>query len=326
MWYATPPGVPAIRRDIEESTRMKSCHIAMNDAVPLETFEIPLEANSISRGHGSPVVLIHGLAASLHDWDALVPLLVDGGYSAHAVDLLGHGGSPKPPDRAYQMSWLVEHFMGWLNGLNLPEPPVLIGHSLGGYVSLEYARRFPERVRGLILADPFYANSQLPGVLRLAYAHPTLSAFLITHAPSWFIRLTIDAMSLMTGHSGGGLHALPEAVRAQSTLDYMRTAPATYAMLRAEFNLTPYLPSISVPTLVLWGERDRTLSPASFEQLVRGLPNAVGKARATGHVLHQAEAEWFNDQVLTFLGTLANQVQPAQAASSAPNTAFLRGS
>lgn len=298
----------------------------MSSTVRLEAFQVPLEVNSVSQGQGSPVVLIHGLAASLHDWDTLIPLLIEGGYSAHALDLLGHGASAKPSDPAYQMAWLVDHFSGWLNSLNLAEPPVLIGHSLGGYMALEYARRFPDRLRGLILVDPFYSNSQLPATLRLAYAHPTMSSFFISHAPAWFIRLSVDIMSLMIGHGRAGLHALPEAARAQSTQDYLRTAPATYAILKAELNLTPYLPSISVPTLVLWGDRDRTLSPASFEELVRQLPNATGRSRRTGHVLHQAEAEWFNEQVLTFLRTLAGEETGTKSPSPVSDTTSLRAS
>jgi pimeloyl-ACP methyl ester carboxylesterase len=294
--------------------------------IHLESFEVPLEANSISQGHGRPVVLIHGLSASLHDWDALIPLLVSGGYSAHALDLLGHGDSPKPARRAYQMGWLVDHFAGWLEGLHLSELPVLIGHSLGGYVALEYARRFPGRVRGLVLADPFYAHAQLPAFLRLAYAHPALSSLFLSHAPPWIVRFGIDAMSVMIGHSRGGLHALPEAVREQTALDYLRTAPATYAILEAELDLTPYLPSISVPTLVLWGDRDRTLSPASFEALVRQLPHATGASRRTGHVVHQAEAEWFNEQVLAFLKALEEGHEAATEPPSGSNTTTLRAS
>lgn len=283
----------------------------MSNAAPLETLQIPLDVNFVSEGHGTPVVLIHGLAASLHDWDSLMPDLVATGYSTYALDLLGHGDSPKPPDPAYQMAWLVDHFVAWINGLRLAEPPVLIGHSLGGYVALEYARRYPEHTRGLVLVDPFYSNSQLPGVLRFAYGHPRISSFVMAHTPVWFIRGVIDAMSLTMGHSKGGLHALPEPVRAQTAVDYRRTAPATYAILNAELNLTPYLPSITVPTLVLWGERDHTLTPASFQELVRQLPRATGKSAATGHVPHQATAEWFNRQVLSFLESLAREGSPA---------------
>jgi pimeloyl-ACP methyl ester carboxylesterase len=285
----------------------------MSSIVPAETIHIPSEANFVSRGHGAPIVLIHGLAASLHDWDAVVPGLVSSGYSTYALDLLGHGDSPKPLSPAYQMSWLVDHFAGWLDGLDLGKPPVLIGHSLGGYVALDYARRFPDRARALVLVDPFYANSQLPRVARLAYAHPAVSSFLMARTPRWLIRSVIDIMSMLTGHGKGGLHALPRGVRAQTALDYIRTAPASYAVLKSELNLTPYLASIAIPTLVVWGERDRTLTPASFQELIRHLPNAVGKSRATGHVPHQSEVEWFTAQVLGFLETLGRDDLAASA-------------
>ena len=268
-----------------------------------------------------PVVLIHGLAASLHDWDALVPQLARAGYATYALDLLGHGDSAKPAVPASQMDWLVDHFIDWLNGLRLEELPILIGHSLGGYVALEYARRFPDRTRGLVLADPFYSNSQLPVTLRLAYAHPEVSSFFMKHTPGWLVRWAIDIWSMMMGHGKGGLHALPEAVRAQTAVDYMRTAPASYAILQTKPDLTPYLKSIQVPTLVLWGDRDRTLSPASFTALVEGLARAKGASKGTGHVPHQAEAEWFNQQVLAFLQTLETGVTAEQGEAAAEQPA-----
>ncbi len=271
--------------------------------------QFPLEVNFISQGEGAPVILIHGLAASLHDWDQLVPELVNSGYAIYALDLLGHGDSAKPPFASYEMDWLVDHFVGWLDSLGLTAPAVLVGHSLGGYVALEYARRFPERVRGLVLVDPFYTNEQLPWVLRTAYAHPGLSIFFMERTPAWLIRWVIDLTSLFMGHRKGGLHALPKEVRVQTALDYMRTAPAAYGILHAELDLTPHLPSITVPALVVWGDRDRTLTPASFVKLVKTLPNAVGKSSATGHVPHQVDAEWFAEQVLEFLRSLPGDEQ-----------------
>lgn len=268
------------------------------------TLQIPPRANFTMQGRGAPVVLVHGLSASLHDWDALIPALVGAGYSTYAVDLLGHGDSPKPEAPLYKMDWLVDHFISWLQGLNLLKAPVLIGHSLGGYIVLEYARRFPDRVRGLVLVDPFYGGKQLPWEARLAYAHPAISSFFLAHVPQWLVRLAVDVMSMLIGHSKGGLHALPKEVRAQTALDYMRTYPAVYGILQAHPDLTPYLGSITAPTLVLWGEQDRTLSPGSFAGLVDLLPRASGQSRATGHVVHQAEPEWFGDQVLGFLGSL----------------------
>ncbi len=276
----------------------------MSHSLHREDPDIPAQAHYAAQGSGVPVVLVHGLSSSLHDWDLLVPGLVEAGYATYAVDLLGHGDSPKPSVPLYQMDWLIDHFVAWLQGLALPSAPVLIGHSLGGYVVLEYARRFPDSVRGLVLVDPFYSEGQLPWSLRLAYSHPAITAYFMERTPAWLVRSAIDLMSIFLGHSKGGLHALPREVRAQTALDYMRTAPAAYGILSKYQDLTPYLASITAPTLVLWGERDETLAPRSFEGLVGKLPKATGRSRATGHVLHQAEAEWFGEQVLAFLATL----------------------
>ena len=107
----------------------------MNDLVMNRTLEnniiIPKSANYAQGGTGSPVILIHGIAASHHNWDDLMPLLAEQGFSSYALDLLGHGDSPKPASRAYQMDWLYEHFATWVRSLHLREPAILIGHSLG---------------------------------------------------------------------------------------------------------------------------------------------------------------------------------------------------
>ncbi len=56
----------------------------------------PTDVNSVRAGEGAPVILAHGLAASLHDWDALLPELAAHEYAGYALDLLGHGESAKP--------------------------------------------------------------------------------------------------------------------------------------------------------------------------------------------------------------------------------------
>jgi pimeloyl-ACP methyl ester carboxylesterase len=269
-----------------------------------EKFKVPLGTNFVSQGKGAPVVMVHGLAASLHDWDFLLPELVKAGFSGYALDLLGHGDSPKPEVRGYKMDWLLEHFLYWLGSLHFDQPAVLIGHSLGGYLALEFARLHPGRARALILVDPFYALDQLPGFMRFTYRHPVLSGSIAHNTPEWLLRTIIDISSLAMGHSAGGLHALPDEVRAQTALDYTRTAPGVYNVLNAELDLTSNLPSIMMPSLVIWGDRDQTLTPDSFSKLVDLLPNACGRSIRAGHVPHQSNPDWFNRLVLEFLATL----------------------
>ena len=262
------------------------------------------KANFVSQGIGSPVVMVHGLAASLHDWDFLFPDLVDAGYAGYALDLLGHGDSSKPESRIYKMEWLLDHFAAWLKDLHLTEPAVLIGHSLGGYLALEYAHRFPEQTRALVLVDPFYLKRQLPVWLRVAYRHPAISSFVMHSMPEWFLRYVIDLSSLSIGHSTGGFYTLPKAVRQQTALDYTRTAPGVYGILKDDLDLTPNLSAIASPVLVVWGEHDQTLAPASFEKLIALLPHAAGKSIRAGHVPHQSNAAWFNQIVLNFIKAL----------------------
>lgn len=262
---------------------------------------IPASANYVQQGEGAPVIMIHGVAASLHDWDDLIPELSRSGYACYALDLLGHGDSPKLDSRSYRMEWLFRHFLNWVTSLRLTQPAILIGHSLGGYLALEYARRFSAWTRGLVLVDPLYSRSQLPPLLRRTYGRTGLSNLIVSKIPEWMFRAVVDVTSIAMGHSVGGAHSLPERVRAQTALDYTRTAPGVYHVPNTVEDLTPYLSSISIPTLVVWGERDQTLSPLSFTKLVNAMPCAVGRSFRAGHVPHQSNSQEFDQLVLKFL-------------------------
>jgi len=221
--------------------------------------------NAVQQGKGRPAILIHGLAASLHDWDALLPALADDGYRACALDLLGHGGSHKPERvEDYTIANVFRHLAGWVDSLQCRKPAVVIGHSLGGYLALEYALRFPERVRALVLVNPFYSTRQLSPFLQFVFRRPLMNTAIIERTPYRLFRLLIDVTSLRFGGGGDGIHSLPEAVRIQTALDYKRAAPGIYNIPRTLRDLTPDLPRIQSPALVVWGERDRTLAPATF--------------------------------------------------------------
>ena len=274
----------------------------MNDI--LNNLSIPSLANSVQQGTGTPVILIHGLAASLHDWDDLIPELSSNGYASYALDLLGHGDSPKPDSRVYQMEWVFEHFSNWMKSLQLTEPAILIGHSMGGYLALEYARRVSAWTRGLVLVDPFYSRAQLPRLLRNTYSHADWSSLIVGRTPEWLFRFFVDLSSVATGHSIGGAHSLPEKIRAQTALDFKRTAPGVYHLPTAVTDLTQYLPEINTRSLVVWGDRDQTLTTSSFSQLVNKLPKARGEVLHAGHVPHQSHAPAFNQLVMQFLKEL----------------------
>jgi len=269
-------------------------------------FNVPATVNFIQQGRSAdmPVIMIHGIAASLHDWDDLTPELTKSGYASHALDLLGHGDSPKPESRAYHVDWLIDHFLHWMQSLHLSEPAVLIGHSLGGYIALEYARRVSAWTRGLVLVNPFFSRSQLPLLLRKTYGRSNFSGLIAGRTPEWLFRFIVDVTSVAMGHSEGAVHSLPEHIRAQTALDYTRTAPGVYNVPNDLMDLAKTLPHISVPTLVVWGERDQTLAPSSFPKMVEAMPRAIGRSINAGHVPHQSNAPEFNAMVMEFLREL----------------------
>ena len=263
-------------------------------------------ANYVQAGIGTPVIMVHGLAASLHDWDMLLPELTTRGYAGYALDLLGHGQSPKPTQLEYYTSDSVfAHMRDWIDSLKLDEPIILIGHSLGGYMSLKFTLHNPERVRALILVNPFYSQSQLPPMLRFFLRRPLLNTRLIEWTPYWLFRVLIDVTSLQFGHTNEKLHNLPELVRIQTALDYKRAAAGIYNIPRTLQDLVSELPHIKQPTLVIWGARDQTIDPKTFPKLVEKLPNAHSVIMPVcGHVPHQCHSKEFNKKVFDFLGAL----------------------
>lgn len=106
------------------------------------------------------------------------------------------------------------------------------------------------------------------------------------------------------GHGANGVHALPEHIRAQTALDYTRTASGVYNIPNTLVDFSEHLSSVTLPALVVWGDRDQTLSPSSFPKLVDKMPRAEGVSIRAGHVPHQSNAEEFNEMVLEFLSEL----------------------
>ena len=272
-----------------------------------ETLKNNTAVNFVQQGNGAPVILTHGLAASLHDWDDLLPELSASGYAGYALDLLGHGESHKPENHQhYTFDAVYDHFSAWIDSLNPTDSLILIGHSLGGGLSLQYAIQHPERVRAIILINPFYDIHQLPPILRLAFRRKLVNTTLIDRTPYRLFRLMVDVTSFNDYIGHREKHTLPEHIRYQTALDYKRASSGIYNIPRTLPNLTSNLPRINQPTLLLWGGRDQTLAADSFPQIEKLLPNlkASHSIPVCGHVPHQCHPEKLNPHVMKFLSEL----------------------
>ena len=102
-------------------------------------------------GGGQAVLLLHGLASNARIWDGVASRLAGAGLRVAALDLRGHGGSDQP-DHRYDFPSVARDLAAALAGLGL-ERPVLVGHSWGANVALQFAAERPGALAGLALVD-----------------------------------------------------------------------------------------------------------------------------------------------------------------------------
>jgi pimeloyl-ACP methyl ester carboxylesterase len=113
---------------------------------------VQVQLRTIRHGEGHPVrfVLVHGLASAARMWDGVGAALAARGHGSVAVDLRGHGESPKPDD-GFDFPTVVGDLVPILEALD--EPPVVAGQSYGGNVVVELAAARPDLVRAIACVD-----------------------------------------------------------------------------------------------------------------------------------------------------------------------------
>ena len=221
-------------------------------------------------GAGDPVVLVHGLAGSTRWWTPVLPALA-ARRAVYLVDLPGFGAmrGGRRGGLAGAAAWLGD----WLDAVGV-ERPALVGHSMGAAIALRVAAGRADRLDRLVLVTP----AGLPtGRSLFGYAVPLATA--LRHStPRFLAVLATDAVR------AGPLSLL------HATRDVL--ADDVRGELRA----------ITVPTLVLVGERDTLIPPAVGDMVRRELPAArLVVLESAGHVPMFDRPDAFNDVVLDFL-------------------------
>lgn len=99
----------------------------------------------LEQGEGEAVVLLHGFCGSAQYWEKVIPYL-SGNYRVIAPDLRGHGSSDAPKG-AYSVEQMADDVLALLDHLEISKA-TLLGHSLGGYITLSFAQRHASRLNG----------------------------------------------------------------------------------------------------------------------------------------------------------------------------------
>jgi pimeloyl-ACP methyl ester carboxylesterase len=112
-----------------------------------------LRLHYVSLGAGRAVMLLHGNAGFAQDFSLVMPALAEKGFRAIAFDRPGHGKSERPVNEEATVALQADLIREALRELRV-EKPILVGHSWGALVVLQYALRFPGEVSGLVLLAP----------------------------------------------------------------------------------------------------------------------------------------------------------------------------
>ena len=117
------------------------------------------------KGTGKPLVLIHGYPLDHTIWNEVAPLL-ESDFDIILPDLRGFGGSDVVESQ-YKISDMAADIAGLMDALGI-EKAAIAGHSMGGYISLAFARAYPSRVAGLgLIASQALADARQTKLLAM---------------------------------------------------------------------------------------------------------------------------------------------------------------
>ena len=238
-------------------------------------------------GAGLPLVFLHGFPFSRGVWQKQVDAL-GASYRVIAPDLRGLGESEPqtgPTTMAQCAAEVRELLVRLATG-----PVVLIGHSMGGYVALAFARQFPEKLRGLVLVSTRAGQD----TAEAAAGRRAMAAKVKAEG----VQVVVEAMApkmLATSNQDGQMLA--------QVLDFMapsRSAGVIGALLGMADrpDATAFLAQIAVPTLVITGADDTLVPPAESETIAQAIRGAELKVIShAGHLVAFEQPDEFN-QVL----------------------------
>lgn len=245
-------------------------------------------------GSGEVLLLVHGFPMDRRIWRHQL-----GGLSdirrVVAVDLRGRGKSPAPAEGGWSLDDHAGDLAGTIDSLGV-EQVDLGGISMGGYIVFAFLRRYPEKVRSLILVStratpdpPEYRTGRVTTAERARkFGTAALAGSMLPNL------LAKDAPQSVYEEAVQMLEALPGDTSANDSLA-MKDRPDSTAMLA----------SIAVPTLVIEGAGEQLLPPGTAKGMADAIPGArLASIPGGGHFVPMENPDGVNDAVRNFLNGL----------------------
>lgn len=267
-------------------------------AVPASGGDNHVAQRAVDRVEGTTptqptLIFLHGIGGRASSWAAIQQACAQAGYASLAWDMPGYGDSPLIEPCTFDD--LADALAALMDAQGVPQA-ILVGHSLGGMVALQMWVRHPERVAGLVLAASSPAFGHGHGDFQKAFIAQRLAPLEAGQSMADVAHALVPTM-VAPGFDGPGL--------AQAKACMGSITPAAYkAALSAlvQFEQRSALPTITVPTLCIAAEHDRTASPSVVQRMAEKIPHAQYLCLpGVGHLLTFEQPDSFAHALLPFL-------------------------
>ncbi len=243
-----------------------------------------------------PIVLLHGLFGSSSNWGSIAKYLAER-YFVLVPDLRNHGQSPHDPDISYRA--MVGDLLGLFDAQHI-NAATLVGHSMGGKVSMHLALNYPQRVSALAVVD----------MSPVSYPHDfdnILAGFDAVDLQLVKNRSEADAQMATQIHARGIRAFLLQNLVKQTEGWGWRLNLEALAARQAEITGFPEQPdgaSYDGPASFIYGELSDYVKPAYLTTIKRFFPNAgLCPVAAAGHWVYAEQPEGFRDCLEAFLSS-----------------------
>ncbi len=265
----------------------------------------------VSGRKGRWLIFIHGAWASHKWWKWQVPAFSHN-YLVLTFDLRGHGKSPPLPQN-YSLSGFVKDLQILLEKMKIEEV-ALVGWSLGGMIAMEYYLQFPAPVRALVLiSTKSQRQSPLKRKIWVDYLRARLNLMINLSAPrkyDWQAevfpeekeRLEEELKSIIPLRLFDEVYGwIKEDFKKYSLRHYWEIAQNLWSWEISPEKLT----KISVPTLILAGEKDQITPPSLAQSLQQAIPHSqLFIIKEAGHLLPLEQPIIVNNHIAEFLKSI----------------------
>jgi pimeloyl-ACP methyl ester carboxylesterase len=242
-------------------------------------------------GRGRPVILLHGWLESWGLWQETMDFLGKS-HRTYAIDFWGFGESDKKRE-SFTVPDFVDLVNQFMEQLGIPRAP-LVGHSMGGTVSLSMAINHPDRVSKVVVIGSPIAGSSLSILLKLASLR---SIAKLVYEMMDILKLGIRiAAPVITRES-----KWPEMIHQDLNQVTLESFLLSISSLR-QTDLTPHLAPIYQPVMGMYGDRDVIVNPNQWSVLDAYLQKVrIERFKRSGHFIMLDEPHRFNTTLKEYL-------------------------